>query len=142
MCHEANNTSRRFAEQGFSLIPALFMMVVLAGLGAVAVRLGGVQQHSVNLAIQGSRAYAAARAGIEWAAYEALNNSNCGTNSFALTEAGLNGFTVDTVCTSTTHAEGSGTTTVYSLQAFSRSGAYGTPDYVSRRMRATMTDAT
>ncbi|NNL44307.1 MAG: pilus assembly protein MshP, partial [Woeseiaceae bacterium] len=40
-----------------------------------------------------------------------------------------------------THSEGSSTTNVYVLEAFAYSGLYGTPDYVSRRIRATVTDA-
>lgn len=126
---------------GFSLVPALFLLVVLAGLGAVAVRFSGVQQQTVNLAIQGARAYAAAKAGVEWAAYQALVGGSCGAVTVPLSEGGLAGFSVDTVCTSTTHTEGAATITVYAVEAFAQGGAYGTPDYVSRRIRATVTDA-
>ena len=120
---------------------ALFLIVVLASLAAVAVRISSVQQQTVVLAMQSSRAYAAARAGVEWAAYQALANGTCGNVTLALTEAGLSGYSVDTVCTSTSHNEGSDVTTVYRIEAFARAGAYGTPDYVSRRIRATVTDA-
>lgn len=130
----------RKREKGFSLVAALFLLVVLAGLGAVAVRLSGVQQQTVNLALLGSRAYAAARAGAEWAVYQALTNSSCGTVSLSLTEGGLAGFTVDTSCASSSHMEGSSTTTIYTIEAFATSGSYGEPDYVSRRIRATVTD--
>ena len=128
-------------QRGFSLIPALFLLVVLAALGAVAVRLSAVEHQTVVLAMQSSRAYAAAQAGVEWSAYQALVNSSCGSSTLALTEGGLGGFDVDTTCTSTTHTEGSATTSVYILEAFAHSGSYGTPDYVSRRIRATVTDA-
>jgi MSHA biogenesis protein MshP len=144
MCPEPRNEERTLIlkrrQAGFSLVPALFMMVVLASLAAVVVRFSGVQHQTVNLAMQSSRAYAAARAGIEWAAYQALANASCGTVSLALTEGGLNGFSVDTVCSSTTHTEGALTTTVYSIGAFAQGGAYGTPDYASRRIRATVMD--
>ena len=131
----------RKRQKGFSLIPALFLVVVLASLGAVAVRIGGVQGQTVNLDMQGTRAYAAARAGMEWAAYQALVNASCATVTIPLNEGGLAGFSVDTVCTSTSHAEGAGTTTVYAIEAFAQGGTYGTPDYASRRIRATVTDA-
>ena len=126
---------------GFSLIPALFLLVVLAALGAVAVRLSAVEHQTVVLAMQSSRAYAAAQTGIEWSAYQALVNSSCGSATLSLTEGGLVGFDVDTTCTSSPHTEGSATTNVYVLEAFAHSGSYGTPDYVSRRIRATVTDA-
>ena len=129
-------------QSGFSLIPALFLLVVLAVLGAVAVRLSAVQHQTVVLAMQSSRAYAAAQAGIEWSAYQALVNSSCGSSTLSLTEGGLAGFAVNTTCSSTSHTEGSATTRVYVLEAFAYSGTYGTPDYASRRIRATVTDAT
>lgn len=128
-------------QSGFSLIPALFLLVVLAVLGAVAVRLSAVQHQTVVLAMQSSRAYAAAQAGIEWSAYQALVNGSCGSSTLSLTEGGLAGFAVNTTCSSTSHTEGSATTSVYVLEAFAYSGTYGTPDYASRRIRATVTDA-
>lgn len=128
-------------QKGFSLIPALFLLVVLAVLGAVAVRLSAVEHQTVVLAMQSSRAYSAAQTGIEWSAYQALVNGSCASAALSLTEGGLNGFSVDTTCSSTTHTEGAATTNVYVLEAFAYSGSYGTPDYVSRRVRATVTDA-
>jgi len=128
-------------QRGISLIPALFLLIVLAALGTVAVRLTAVQQQTVVLSMQSARAYAAARAGIEWSAYQALTNSACGNATIALTETGLAGFSVETVCMSTTHSEGPNTVTVFVIDAFASSGAYGTPDYVSRRIRSTITDA-
>ena len=131
----------RHRQRGFSLVPALFLLIVLAGLGAVAVRLTAVQQQTVVLATQGARAYAAARAGIELAAYDALKNGNCGTQTVTLSEAGLSGFVVETSCSGSVHSEGSATTTVYVIEAFAHAGSYGSPDYVSRRIQATVTDA-
>ena len=129
-------------QRGISLVPALFLMIVLAALGLIAVRFGAIQQQTVVLSMQSARAYAAARAGVEWSAYQALVNSNCASASVVLTEGGLNGFTVDTSCISTLHSEGPNAVTVYVIEAFAYSGSYGTPDYVSRRIRSTVTDAT
>lgn len=128
-------------QRGFSLVPALFLLVVLAALGIVAVRLAGVQHQTVVLAMQSGRAYAAARSGVEWSAYQALNNGSCGAATLSLTEGGLAGFTVETDCSSTSHAEGPNTVNVYVIDAFAWSGSYGNPDYVSRRIRSTVTDA-
>ena len=133
---------QRKAQFGFSLVPALFLLVVLAAIGIVAVRLTGVQQQTVVLAMQSSRAYAAARSGIDWSAYQALINGSCAGVTLTLTEVGLAGFSVDTSCNSTTHTEGPNTVRVYAIDAFAWSGSYGTPDYVSRRIRSTVTDAT
>ncbi len=132
---------RTKSQFGFSLVPALFLLVVLAALGIVAVRLAGVQQQTVVLAMQSGRAYSAARSGIDWSAYQALVNGACAASTLTLTEAGLAGFSVDTSCTATTHTEGPNTVRVYVIDAFAWSGSYGTPDYVSRRIRSTVTDA-
>jgi MSHA biogenesis protein MshP len=134
--------NRKKSQNGFSLVPALFLLVVLSALGVVAVRLAGVQQQTVVLAMQSGRAYAAARSGIDWSAYQALVNGSCAASTLNLTEAGLAGFSVDTDCSSTSHTEGPNTVRVYVIDAFAWSGSYGTPDYVSRRVRSTVTDAT
>jgi len=78
----------RRIQSGFSLVPALFLLVVLAALGIVAVRLAGVQHQTVVLAMQSGRAYAAARSGIDWSAYQALVNNSCAASTLSLTEAG------------------------------------------------------
>lgn len=134
-------SARGAGQTGFALLGAIFLLVVLAGLGVVAVRLSGVQHHSVSLSIQAARAFQAAHSGIEYAAYRALAAGVCAPASFTLTEGGLAGFSVDVACTATAHAEGAGTTNVYALEAFAWSGIYATPDYVSRRIRATVTDS-
>ena len=60
---------------GFSLVTAIFLLVILASLGAFIVTISGVQQTSSALDMQGSRAYQAARAGIEWGTYQVLINT-------------------------------------------------------------------
>jgi MSHA biogenesis protein MshP len=116
-----------------SLVAALFLIVVIAALGAFAVRIGMGQQQTVNLSLLGTRAMAAANAGIEWSAYRALESGNCSNGSLSLTEGALAGFTVDVSCVGTSFgAEG----TLYVIEAVSRYGTYGRADYASRRVRA------
>jgi MSHA biogenesis protein MshP len=116
-----------------SLVAALFLIVVIAALGAFAVRIGMGQQQTVNLSLLSNRAMAAANAGIEWSAYRALESGNCSNGSLSLTQGALAGFTVDVSCVSTSFgAEG----TLYVIESVSRSGTYGRADYASRRVRA------
>ncbi len=61
--------------RGFALIPALFLIVVLGALALVAIRVGTGQQQAVIMSLQQARALAAAQAGIEWGAYQAVNSS-------------------------------------------------------------------
>lgn len=67
--------SRRRA-RGFSLVTAIFLLVVLAALGGFMVVFTGLQQTTIQADVQGVRAYYAARAGIDWALYRALDPDN------------------------------------------------------------------
>jgi MSHA biogenesis protein MshP len=66
----------RKAQSGFSLIAAIFLLVVLALMGTLIVSITGMQSASGQLDLSGVRAYQAARAGTEWAAYRVLDPEN------------------------------------------------------------------
>ncbi|KFI07833.1 hypothetical protein [Massilia sp. BSC265] len=72
----------RSRQAGVGLVTAIFLLVVLAGLGAAAVSLFTAQQAASNLDIEGAKAYQAARAGIEWGLYEQLRHGRCAGSSF------------------------------------------------------------
>jgi MSHA biogenesis protein MshP len=57
---------------GFALPSAIFLMVILAALGAFIVRVNLLQTGSTVLDVLGVNAYQAAVAGTEWGAYQAL----------------------------------------------------------------------
>jgi MSHA biogenesis protein MshP len=130
------------AERGFALVPAIFLMVVLGLLAVIGVKVGLGQQQTVTMSLMEARALAAARAGIEWGAYRALNGSCAGATTLALTETALNGFAVAVTCTSTAFTNGSATSHSYSIAATATTGTYGQPGYVRRIMSGTFTDAT
>ena len=128
--------------RGFALIPALFLIVVLGALAVVAIRVGTGQQHAVTMSLQEARALAAARAGIEWGVYRALNGSCAANSTLSLSEAALNGFTVVVGCTATTYSSGAATNFSYVINASATGGIYGKPAYVHRVVSGTFTDAT
>lgn len=130
----------RHRQRGVSLVVAVFLLVVLAGLGAFAARLGVMQQQTVNTAVLASQAFHAAKTGVAWASYRALNGGWCATTSFTLTEGGAAGFAVDVSCTQSTHVEGGATVDVYTVTVLAEYGNYGEPDYVSRRIQAKIVD--
>ena len=121
--------------RGMALVPALFLIVVLASLVAFGVRIHTASQQTVVLALQGARALAAARTGIEWGAARALAGS-CVDDSLNLTEASLDGFRVSVTCHQADHVEAGATVRVYDLEAVAMQGDYGQADFVSRRVRA------
>jgi MSHA biogenesis protein MshP len=95
------------------------LLVVLSLLGAFIVSVTGLQQSSQQLDVLGVRAYQAARAGIEWAAWQVLDPNNdlpgfggtanlppCPAASTNLTGLGgsLSPFTVTVTCSATINA--------------------------------------
>ena len=91
---------RRQRSAGFALVAAIFLLVVLAALGAFIVTISTSQQMGSALDVQGERAYQAARSGIEWGVYQVTrNHASCSpavTNSFGFpaSATSLAGFTV------------------------------------------------
>jgi MSHA biogenesis protein MshP len=128
-------------QRGFSLVAALFLLVVLAGLGAYAVRLNTLQQQTVTGALRGAQAFEAARAGAAWGAYRAVNAGLCGAGTLNLTEGATAGFRVTVQCTQSDHMEGTTPVRVFVLNVRAEAGSYGGPDYVSRRLQTKVTDA-
>src|SRR6185436_17139397 len=66
----------RSSQQGFALVAALFLMVVIAVLGTYAVRIGSSQQGGTNLELGSAGAEAALQSGIQYAAARLTTNSN------------------------------------------------------------------
>ena len=133
---------RERRDSGFGLVSALFLLVVLSAAAAFMLNLGGAQRTTVNLAIQGAKAFHAARSGVEWGIYRLATDGVCFTaTNLNLAEAGLNGFTVNVTCASSDHTEATTTATVYQIVAIAEQGAYGSQDYARRRLRVTITDA-
>ena len=124
-------------QRGFALIGALFVLVVLAVLGAFAVRINMTQQHDADLDLQQLRADAALNAGIEFAATRLLVSAatdNCG-NLAPL--AGISGgyqVTFPGACTRVQYLVNGVQVTVYTINVTSARGVYGTPEFVQRQL--------
>jgi MSHA biogenesis protein MshP len=127
-------------ELGFALIPALFLIVVLGALAAVAIRVGTGHQQAVTMSLQQARALSAAQTGIEWGAYRALGGSCVASTTLTLTEAALNGFSVIVTCAAVPFSTGANTS--YVLNSTATAGLYGQPGYVRRVVSGTYTNAT
>lgn len=129
-------------QAGFSLVSALFLLVVLGALGAYMVSISGTQQFTTVQALQGARAYHAARSGVDWGIAAATAAGACPAAT-TLNGGDLNGFQVNVSCTSSNHQEGAVTYRVYEITASAQtiSPAFGQPGYAARRLSATVTDA-
>jgi len=119
------------SQRRFSLPTAIFLLVILALLGAFMVSLSATQNAASAQDVQGSRAYHAARAGMEWALYNLKAPAvACPAASTNLT---VDGFNVTVTCSLATHDEG-GTTRYIFLVASTATGggAIGTLGRVER----------
>jgi len=141
-----------FRQRGFSLPTAIFLLVILAMLGAFVVSVTGFQQKSSQLDLQGARALQAARAGVEWGAYQVLRGANVPPGvpgcfaATSLTFAGtsMSGFTTTVTCTRTTHSELTATvymdqiTAVACNQTPCPNAAPTSADYIERQISTTI----
>lgn len=96
-------------EQGFSLIVAIFVLLVVAILAATMARLTGGGAHSIAFEVQSLRAHHAARSALEWAGATihqtldvnkatACSSASIQGKSLSFTDAGLNGCTASLSC--------------------------------------------
>lgn len=118
-------TPRRAA--GFTLLSLIFVLVVLTALGAALANIAVRQQLGSAAEVDAVRALQAARAGLEWGAFQVLRSPAppaaapaCFGNT-SLSPAGLDSFTVTVRCTRTpstgTVSDGSTALVFYELVA-------------------------
>lgn len=130
----------RKRQQGFTLVTAIFLLVVLAILGTYMAAMSITQSQSTALSVQGVRAWYATVSGLEWASDyifdPALGNNNCPAIPTTMT---IEGFSVEiTGCTKSTHTEAGDTYDIFDVSVQAERGNYGDVDYVQRSLRATI----
>jgi MSHA biogenesis protein MshP len=156
-------TSRR--QTGFLLMLAIFLIVTLSAIGIYLVTISTGQVEAASQDEQGARAYQAARAGIDWGAFQVLRNSvvppasasdfgpTCKTTNAAsqtLTlgtlgaPAGATPFRATVSCSRSAETEGGNTVEIYTLTVTgcNRSSCPGTPDstYVERQLQLVLSN--
>ncbi len=126
----------RFGRQGgFAAVAAIFIVVVLAALGAFMLVFSNTQQLTAAQDIQGSRAYWAARAGIEAGAAGAF--ASAGGNCPG-TPTTMDGFTLVVVCTPQSFTDAGATVTIVSVTSIASAGSAGSIGYIERSITATL----
>lgn len=149
---------------GVALVSAIFLLVVLAAVGAYMLSVAGVQQSTTNRALLAARAHYAARAGIDWGIHRARHapGTMCplspavSTTSFTLTGTGFDGFNIAVGCTHTRHegnalynenASGAEIAagvavnfSVFYLTSTATHRSPGDPEHAERRIEATVSN--
>ncbi len=128
------------AQRGFAIVAAIFLLVVLSALGAFMLTFSTVQHITSAQDVQGTRAYQAARTGIEWGAYQVLINSKNCPSSTSLTAGGTQaGFNITVQCSSFgPYTEGGNTVNMYQIISTASQGTVGSATYVERQLQATI----
>jgi MSHA biogenesis protein MshP len=124
------NCAIRRRQKGFLVIAGVFLLVVLGGLVAYLTTVSATSQAASAADLNSARAYQAARAGAEWAAYHILRNPVGGTFKAACDAANnplsptkvnltfgstLSAFTATVKCSSASFTEGADNPRVYSI---------------------------
>jgi MSHA biogenesis protein MshP len=128
-------------QQGFTLVSAIFILLVFGLLGGYMLRASAIQLDTSSYALQGARAFLAARAGTDWAIANIVNYGGSCTQinaQTALSFTGINGFTVSLSCTSQPYSEGSVSGTIYTITALSQYDSYSAGDYIARQATVTV----
>ena len=123
-------------QRGFAAVAAIFLVVVLAALGGFMLTFSNTQQLTSAQDVQGSRAYWAARAGLDWGIASVV--AACPASPTSLT---IDTFTVVITCTSQTYTEAAAApnVNVYQFKSVASStGAVGSVGFVERSLTASM----
>jgi MSHA biogenesis protein MshP len=118
------------------MVTAIFILVVLAALGAFIATVSSNQQIGAALDVEGAQAYQAARAGVEWGLYQVINGTPCaatGTEVDVSTAPSLAGMTVTVKC-SQANADEAGLGALYNVTAW----ACNTPGAATPRCPGTV----
>lgn len=132
--------TRVVRQRGFSIVSAIFLVVVVSMLAGYMVNIGNAARVSTTMSLMGARATAAAHSGIEWAAARVIADGACFSSGtqFGLDGTALNGFSVAVECSAQAITEGARSYQIFNLSATARYGAEGSEDYYRRRLTATI----
>jgi MSHA biogenesis protein MshP len=126
MCLDVNRHRRKVSsarESGVAIMAAIFLLVTLSALGAFMLNFTNVQQSSSALDIEGTRAYWAAKSGLDWGMYQVYQNAantcacangctggGAGSNTSSIT---VGNFTATVACTCTSVCEEGASRSIY-----------------------------
>lgn len=129
-------------QRGFSLVSAIFLLVVVAALGAFAVTISTTQHQSEAMEVMSARAYQAALAGIEWATFNVVNLqpvsaaapwAGCVPGAAVVAGGNLAAFAITVNCNAVSAVEGASTIWIYDVSAVAiTGGAPGNVNYIEQ----------
>jgi MSHA biogenesis protein MshP len=127
-------TQRYPAQRGFAAIAAIFLVVILAALGGFMLTFSNSQHLTSAQDVQGTRAYWAARAGLEWAV-ASLGPTSCWTSTPPAT---VEGFNMTVTCSVSSFSEGAATVYILQLTSVASIGSVGSIGFIERSVSASV----
>ncbi|MBC7703866.1 MAG: hypothetical protein H7274_08005 [Rhodoferax sp.] len=133
------------SQRGFAVVAALFLIVALAALGGFMVTISNTAQLTSAQDIQGSRAYWASRAGLEWVvaavnatAPVAPATTPAPTCPTTAAPAQLDGFSLVVTCTAQTYSEAGANIRIFQMTSVASpvGAAVGDVGFVERSVSA------
>ena len=139
---------KRRSYAGFALVNAIFLIVVLGGLAAVAATLARSSADTSVRSLQAAKVYFGAQAGLDWAIQRVIATTTGGeaactaaNTSFNLTQGGLNGISVTVTCETDRLGTVNATNVYYIVATATPTGvAAGAVNYAERRLEASVSN--
>ena len=140
---------RRIHSAGMALLSAIFLIVVLIGLGVAMMNLSNAEHDTASKAILAAKVYYGARAGMDWGIQQAIAGGapcNGVASNFNLTQGSLNGVALTVSCfaapqgASTCGSAGTSLCQTYYLTSAATTGTIGTLNYAERHIEATVSN--
>ncbi len=132
-------------QQGFTLMSAVFILVILTLIGTFIVSIASLARSADTLTVQGTRAYYAARSGLEWGIYQVAPSGgsppyNCPTSPTTLTfsQGAMIGFTATVTCAQNQFTEAGANYNMFQITSLAQYSTVGSLDYVSRTLYVTV----
>jgi len=125
-------------QHGFTLVSAIFLLVVLAALGGFIATVATTQHMGSALDISGARAFQAARAGTEWGLFRARGGACAASTDIGTIDT----MTVTVACNAVATDEAGSATTIFTITSTACDppagpacpGATDNPNYVERSL--------
>lgn len=132
-------------QTGFSLVSAIFIVVILGLIGGYIVSISALTNASSSLSGLGVKAYYAAKSGLEWGAYQVAPFGGAGPfncpaspTTINFTQGGLSGLSAVVTCSLNSFTEHGITYRTFQINSTGQYGVPGSGDFVSRQLYMTL----
>lgn len=132
-------------QRGFAAVAAIFLVVILAALGGFMVSFSNTQQITSAQDLQGSRAYWAARAGLEWTIGAVVASAPvppattpAATCPVSAPPASIDGFGLTITCDRQLYTEGTKSVYIFRISSVAATGSVGTIGRIERSVSASL----